>query len=403
MNALVSRRALIAALKLALPGVDKLGALPFRYVWLEVIENHLRVRTYNAEIAIDVTVRAEGRGATEGSVFVPMSRLLRVLSAMEDDEIHLVAISGRLVLGGRRQRMQMLGLAEKIGDVMPESGPPPLFSLPLAEGQLHGIIRPVYHAASYEETRYYLNGVCLQNDSDGKLQLLRTIATNGHMLESRATGVLQQLPNLSVIIPHVAVKAILQTSPDVEARLELFGDEKRPYHIGRYVGDNFEIRFKLIDGTYPDWRRVVPDVAGGAFVDVSALELRRALRFVRSSIGGSFRCTCLLPISDSEIGLRYIEDGGDYITTARIPGTSTPDLKDKPFVPVGLNAEYLATLVETAVGTLRIKQSSTDLGPIVLQHEGIPYAVTLMMPMRMDDKLRNLKEPEVPAEATADA
>jgi DNA polymerase-3 subunit beta len=100
--------------------------------------------------------------------------------------------------------------------------------------------------ASKEAVRYYLNGVAIQANDKGVF----IVATDGHracVFRQSKTGT-----PLDIIIPLAAINALKTKEDTVELRK--INDVQ--YMIGN-------IAFEPIDGTFPDWRRIVPKETSG--------------------------------------------------------------------------------------------------------------------------------------------
>ena len=120
---------------------------------------------------------------------------------------------------------------------------------------LKRLIEKTQFAISTEETRYYLNGIYLHtHESGGKLKL-RSVATDGHRLaraEVDAPAGSEGMPG--IIVPRKTVSELqkLVDDPDVAVTTEL-SETKIRFTIGSVV-----LTSKLIDGTFPDYQRVIP-------------------------------------------------------------------------------------------------------------------------------------------------
>src|SRR5690606_37365520 len=120
---------------------------------------------------------------------------------------------------------------------------------------LKTLIDKTQFAISTEETRYYLNGIFLHAlESGGKLKL-RSVATDGHRLaraEMEAPAGSEGMPG--IIVPRKTVSELqkLLDDPDVAVTVEL-SDTKIRFTIGSVI-----LTSKLIDGTFPDYQRVIP-------------------------------------------------------------------------------------------------------------------------------------------------
>ena len=161
--------------------------------------------------------------------------------------------SGQLQLRSGRSRFSLQSL--------PESDFPDLaagelsHSFKLGAGELKRLLDKTQFAISNEETRYYLNGVFLHvTEVDGK-SLLRAVATDGHRLarlETPAPAGAAGMPG--VIVPRKAVAEVQKLIEDPEAEISIeLSSAKIRFTLGSVV-----LTSKLIDGTFPDYARVIP-------------------------------------------------------------------------------------------------------------------------------------------------
>lgn len=147
-------------------------------------------------------------------------------------------------------------------------------------GLLHRALTAVVPCISTEETRYYLNGVYVHNKNG-----LALVATDGHRLALYKTAAPYPLPDC--ILPAKAAKILLRAlgkgngaAITVEAWQRVSSGEDKQVLDGaarlRFAGDGWVIRSKTIDGTYPDYNRVIP--APDREVKISATISAAALR-----------------------------------------------------------------------------------------------------------------------------
>ena len=106
-------------------------------------------------------------------------------------------------------------------------------------------LKAVFNAVSHEETRQYLCGVQVEINATGTT----LVATNGHMLLAShdETNTLDEL--VSLIIPADIVKSFKPARG--QTMVELSTEDNETWCLGNTL-------FQPIDGTYPDWRRVIP-------------------------------------------------------------------------------------------------------------------------------------------------
>ena len=117
------------------------------------------------------------------------------------------------------------------------------------------LLKAAAFAISKDAMRYYLNGVCLQADEKNGVIL---IATDGHRLLAFRDSETWEGEPINVIIPSDVIASIKLNKYYDEGELTQDGDKWSLEYAGAPG-----ITFKMIDGTFPDWRRVVPNEFSG--------------------------------------------------------------------------------------------------------------------------------------------
>src|SRR4026209_553771 len=128
-------------------------------------------------------------------------------------------------------------------------------SFKVTAADLKRLIDKTQFAISTEETRYYLNGIYLHTAGTAKAPTLRGVATDGHRLaqfELALPGGASGMPG--IIVPRKTVGEVQRLIEDNEAEVTL---ELSQGKIRFTLGDTV-LTSKLIDGTFPDYGRVIP-------------------------------------------------------------------------------------------------------------------------------------------------
>jgi DNA polymerase-3 subunit beta len=237
---------------------------------------------------------------------------------------------------------------------------------------LKGLIEKTQFAISTEETRYYLNGIYLHAlDADGKLKL-RSVATDGHRLaraEVEAPAGAEGMPG--IIIPRKTVTELqkLVDDPDVAVTTEL-SDTKIRFTIGSVV-----LTSKLIDGTFPDYQRVIPagndkklvldrQSFSSAVDRVSTISSERG-RAVKMSIGNG---QLTLTVNNPDSGSATEELVADY---------------DAEALEIGFNAKYLLDVAAQLSGD-QAEFLLADAGsPTLIRDTADEDTLYVLMPMRV--------------------
>jgi len=245
-------------------------------------------------------------------------------------------------------------------------------SFKLPAGELRGLIDRTRFAISTEETRYYLNGIYLHAQKHEGSETLRAVATDGHRLASVQVALPEGAAGMpGIIVPRKTIsevrKLIDETADDIEIALS---ETKIRFTVNQAV-----LTSKLIDGTFPDYERVIPknndkqlDVDRRSFADavdrVSAISSERS-RAVKLAVANG---TLVLSASSPEHGSATEELEVDYRGEA---------------MEIGFNSRYLLDVAQQIEGD-RARFSLADSGsPTILHELGDASAIYVLMPMRV--------------------
>ena len=240
------------------------------------------------------------------------------------------------------------------------------FSLPASD--LKRLIDKTRFAISTEETRYYLNGIYL-HARDG---LLRAVATDGHRLalaEQPLPDGADSMPG--VIIPRKTIaelrKLIDGTDSDVQVTVS---ESKIRFRTGTVV-----LTSKLIDGTFPDYERVIPRNNAKELVLDNKVFSSAVDRV--ATISAEKSRSVKLSLSDSNLSL-----------TVNNPesGQAREDMPvnyDADAMEIGFNAKYLmdvAGQIEGQDATFKLDSASA---PALVTDSEDDHALFVLMPLRV--------------------
>ncbi|RWK87459.1 MAG: DNA polymerase III subunit beta [Mesorhizobium sp.] len=237
---------------------------------------------------------------------------------------------------------------------------------------LKGLIEKTQFAISTEETRYYLNGIFLHTyEAGGKLKL-RSVATDGHRLaraEIDAPAGSEGMPG--IIIPRKTVSELqkLVDDPDIAVTTEL-SDTKIRFTIGSVI-----LTSKLIDGTFPDYQRVIPTGNDKKLV-IDRQSFAAAVDRV-STISSERGRAVKLSINDGQLTLAVNNpDSGSATEELAADYSSDP-------IEIGFNAKYLLDVAAQLTGS-EAKFMLADAGSPTLIHDmADETALYVLMPMRV--------------------
>ena len=258
MKATIERAKLLRCLSHVQSVVERRNTIPILSNVLIEASADGRVRITATDLDLQVVESLDAASVeTAGAVTVQAHLLFDIARKLPDgSQVSLETADNRMTVKAGRSRFQLPTLPRDDFPVIAEGDLPTSFELParlLAE-----LIDRTRFAISTEETRYYLNGIFL-HVSDDDQPVLKAAATDGHRLARftvpRPEGA-AGMPD--VIVPRKAVgelRKLLEESLDGNVQVDLSASKIR-FTLGGEGG--VVLTSKLIDGTFPDYSRVIP-------------------------------------------------------------------------------------------------------------------------------------------------
>ncbi|WP_275787875.1 DNA polymerase III subunit beta [Pararhizobium gei] len=227
-------------------------------------------------------------------------------------------------------------------------------------------------AISTEETRYYLNGIYIHTiESKGQLKL-RAVATDGHRLaraDLEAPSGSEGMPG--IIIPRKTVSELqkLVDNPDVVVTVEV-SDAKIRLTIGSII-----MTSKLIDGTFPDYQRVIP-ANNDRELKIDCQSFAQAVDRV-STISSERGRAVKLALSDGQLTLTVNNPDSGSATEELAVGYDSDPLE------IGFNAKYLLDITAQLSGSEAVFMLADAGSPTLVRDMAGDDALYVLMPMRV--------------------
>ena len=368
-SVVISREALLPALALAARVIERRNTIPvLGNVLLSTDGGRLSVRATDLDIQVTAAAPCTVAGPAVKTTLPAQSLHDIVRKLPEGCEITLSGDAREWTVAGARSRFRLPCLPA--GDFPEFAELANTTTVTLPAETLRRMIDAVKFAICTEETRYYLNGIYLHRGEDRQLV---AVTTDGHRL-ARMPMQLAEAPDLpGIIVPRKTVDQVARILPDKgEVRLAI-SDTR----IGLEL-DGVSLVSKLIDGTYPDYQRVVPQGNGNRFLVERAALVAAVDRVTTMSSGGSRAVR--FSFDDGEIRLAVSNpDAGSAEET--VPAV----LQDGQKVEIGFNGRYCLDVLAAAGGKNVVFELGDAGSPARIVPDGAdaPSPYFVIMPMRV--------------------
>jgi DNA polymerase III subunit beta len=242
----------------------------------------------------------------------------------------------------------------------------------LAGADLKRLIDKTQFAISTEETRYYLNGIYLHVAGSGKSQTLRAVATDGHRLAQTDLAVPAGAAGMpGVIVPRKTVTEVQRLIEDsgAEVGIELSSAKIR-FSIGDVV-----LTSKLIDGTFPDYARVIPSGNDKELV-VDKKDFEAAVDRV-STVSSERGRAVKLSLSSGKLILSVTNpDSGSATEEIEVEYDGDP-------IDIGFNSRYLLDIAAQLDGEVAVLRLADPGSPTLIEDKDAKGSLYVLMPMRV--------------------
>lgn len=240
-------------------------------------------------------------------------------------------------------------------------------SLTLLQADLRGLIEKTQFSMANQDVRYYLNGMLFDIEDS----TLRSVATDGHRMAVAQVELPEALAAQQIIVPRKGVLELVKLldMPDQPVVVQI-GSANIRVEVNQFIFTS-----KLIDGRFPDYRRVLPQSTNKVLVAACDV-LRHA--FSRAAI-----------LSNEKFrGVRLNIDGSDMRITANNPEQEeAEELLDVQFegepIEIGFNVSYVLDVLNTLkCDNVRMSMSDSNASALIENVED-DSAMYVVMPIRL--------------------
>jgi DNA polymerase-3 subunit beta len=372
MKLSLERNALLRAMSRAQSVVERRNTIPILgNVLIEAEGDGVSFRA--TDLDIEVIDRAKATVARAGATTVPAHTLHEIVRKLPDGatvELHDDGLAGRLEVRAGRSHFSLATLPREDFPIMASAEYQTNFACPAP--LLRRLFDKAKFAISTEETRYYLNGVYLHAAKGADGPALRCVATDGHRLariDAALPAGAEDVPG--VIVPRKTVGELRKLLDDDDAQIAVSVSETKI----RFATPEVTLTSKVIDGTFPDYARVIP-LTNTKRLEVDAAEFAKAVDRV-ATVSSERSRAVKMAIEDDRLVLSV---------NAPDSGAADEELSvayADERLEIGFNAKYLLEIAGQVDRENAVFLFNSAGDPTLMREGNDESAVYVVMPMRV--------------------
>jgi len=363
----LNRELLLKPLLLVSGAVERKSTLPIlSNVLFEVSGQSLTLTATDLELEMVSYANIENNG-DDGKVTIPARKLLDICKSLPDDSTIMFESNGdvmKISTGRSKYSLSTLS-AEDFPNIEEWKGD---VEFRLRKSELLRLIESTHFSMANQDVRYYLNGMSIETEGNE----IRSVATDGHRLAiCKISNDSLELPTRQVIIPRKGILEIIRLLDPVDDEIQVFLGSN---HV-RIIDTGYSFTSKLVDGRFPDYRRVLPR-NGDKILETDKDQMRQVLS--RASI-----------LSNEKFkGVRLNFSATELKITANNPEQEQAEEVieiDFPYdeVEVGFNVSYVLDVLNS-IKDNRVKFTLADANSsVVIEGFESSEAIYVVMPMRL--------------------
>lgn len=371
MKVTLERAELVKALAHVHRVVERRNTIPIlSNVLIRAAKNGLELKATDLDLEIVETIPAEVKQAN--ATTVPAHMLYDIVRKLpEGAQVELQSGSDKSALQVKagRSKFSLQSLPETDFPDLAAGEMPHKFKISAAD--LKRLVDKTQFAISTEETRYYLNGIYLHTVEE-KNAKLRAVATDGHRLAQAELPLPKGASGMpGVIVPRKTVAELQRLIEDAGEEVEVeLSPAKIRFSLGAAV-----LTSKLIDGTFPDYARVIPAGNDKTLV-VDKGDFQAAVDRV-STVSSERGRAVKLSLASGKLTLSVTNpDSGSATEELEVEYGSEP-------LDIGFNSRYLLDITNQLEGEKARLKLADPGSPTLLEDSEKAGTLYVLMPMRV--------------------
>jgi len=351
--------------------VDKKNSLPIlANILIEAKDNHLILSSTDMDISIIEKIGCDV--FEDGSTTINSQILYDIVRKIDDNsEIEIISNNGKLVtLRSEGSRFSLACLPKEDFPIIEKDNSGT--NIILNSKILFKLIDKTKFAISNEETRYFLNGLYFNVTNDDNKNIVTLVGTDGHRLAKFSHEINEKIDQVSgVIIPKKTIYELSKLLSELDNDVNISISSNK---IVFKVGDIIFIS-KLIDGSFPDYKRVIPN------------DNKNILKINRDKLLSAVdRVSTIANEKSPVIKFKLLQNILNLNTINTESSTASEDLSisyEGDEIEIGFNSKYIMDIVNNLEDNEISINLKDNTSPIIAQENSNTNLVYVLMPMRV--------------------
>jgi len=351
--------------------VDKKNSLPIlANILIEAKDNHLILSSTDMDISIIEKIDCDV--LEDGATTINSQILYDIVRKIDDNsEIEIISNNGKLLtLRSRGSRFSLACLPKEDFPIIEKdnSGTDIILNSKI----LFKLIDKTKFAISNEETRYFLNGLYFNVTKEDNKNIVTLVGTDGHRLAKLSHEINEQIDQVSgVIIPKKTIYELSKLLSEFDSDVNISISSNKIVFI---LGDIIFIS-KLIDGSFPDYKRVIPN------------DNKNILKINRDKLLSAVdRVSTIANEKSPVIKFKLLQNVLNLNTINTESSTASEDLDisyEGDEIEIGFNSKYIMDIVNNLEDSEISMNLKDNTSPVIAQENSNTNLVYVLMPMRV--------------------
>ena len=351
--------------------VDKKNSLPIlANILIEAKNNTLILSSTDMDISIIEKISCNVM--EDGATTINSQILYDIVRKIDDNsEIEIISNNGKLLtLRSDGSRFSLACLPKEDYPIIEQDNSG--IEINISPKILFKLIDKTKFAISNEETRYFLNGLYFNVTNENDNNILTLVGTDGHRLAKFSHSIDRKIDNLSgVIIPKKTIYELSKLLSETDNNIKISISSNKILFI---IGDIIFIS-KLIDGSFPDYKRVIPND------NSNILKINR-----NKLLSAVDRVSTIANEKSPVIKFKLLENILNLNTINNESSTASEDLNveyNGDEIEIGFNSKYIMDIVnnlEDEEISIKLKDNTS---PVIAKEDTNVNLVYVLMPMRV--------------------